>query len=294
LLEVGGVYVNLTESDLGLSDRYPLNKAYRYEEFFQVENIYDDIPYVMDFLNTMQTNINDSYNSLQGEISDESLHLYNQCLFGAWIVQQKYPMATIGLLHYLDNTGEMFYVNLHQLIATIDVQGLIYHYSLNDVIRWQLLNNVALELYSPIATYYYYYNLLELLKFAASVLKDGESFNIMQIPIDEDHKIVSYTANNILFAFADLDYTMFLGTGGSSAGITANVSRNGDSYIVTYRYCVYDAYDWSIDFSFLPGFPTDSSMHRLLHESGLACEYLVYGEMIDTYTINESVIGGYL
>ncbi|MCR5592120.1 MAG: hypothetical protein K6F79_00040 [Saccharofermentans sp.] len=81
-----------------------------------------------------------------------------------------------------------------------------------------------------------------------------------------------------------------LGTGGSWVAINACVTRKGDDYIVEYRYCLYDTYDWKIDESFCSGLPKDSNMHNLLHMTGLAQEYHVYGEFTNTFTVPSSLI----
>lgn len=38
------------------------------------------------------------------------------------------------------------------------------------------------------------------------------------------------------------------------------------------------------------GLPPDSSMRTMLHMTGLACEYFVYGEFTNTFTIPRSRI----
>lgn len=143
----------------------------------------------------------------------------------------------------------------------------------------------SIETYSIIATYYYYYHLFTLLEYAKGILNDGDSLNIMQISSNHDNKIISFEAND-WYEYGELDYIMFLGTGGSSAGIKAQITRNGDLYTVVYRYCLYDTYDWTIPASFLPGFPADDIIHNMLHETGLAREYNVYGEITETFTFS--------
>lgn len=71
-----------------------------------------------------------------------------------------------------------------------------------------------------------------------------------------------------------------MGVGGSWAGITATVTRIGDDYIVEYRYYLYDAYNWSNEFPFTYGLPNDSSMHTMLHMTGLAREYFIYENLL--------------
>lgn len=124
----------------------------------------------------------------------------------------------------------------------------------------------------------------EVLKHAKSVLKDGDIINIVQT--NNGKRIVSYEAKNIeqLYRFLELDYVMFLGTGGSDAAISAQVQRVGDKLFITYRYILLDTYDWSISSPFLPLFPTDEDVGEL-HKAGYAKSYIIKGELTRRYEV---------
>mgnify|MGYP006916252258 CR=1 FL=1 len=194
------------------------------------------------------------------------------------------PSAAMALCHYLDGTGTMYNINMYQLIYIPDRTGLIdfvnYFYR-----TYTTGNDFTFESQSITATLYYYLNLEHLLLLARSVLKDGESITIMRTT-----PAVAYRVNE-WYQAVEIDWFCTLGAGGSSAGVIANISRVGNSYIVDYRYSLYDTYDWAYNQSVLPGvLPQDVSMHTMLHQTGLAREYNVYGEFTNTFIIDGSGI----
>ena len=117
----------------------------------------------------------------------------------------------------------------------------------------------------------------------------NEDIVITNITIMRTSQANSFYAKDFPKAL-ELDWECTLGTGGSGAAINASVTRNGDNYTVKYKYCLYDTYDWEINGSFVIGLPKDAQMHEMLHMTGLAREYHVYGEFTNTFTVPSSLI----
>lgn len=124
-------------------------------------------------------------------------------------------------------------------------------------------------------------------KYGRDILKDGYSITVEMIPNPGEH-FSAFTFIEEMYDHNIMDYQLapLLGLGGASAGISAIISRNGNDYTITYRYVLYDAYNWSISASYFPGvLPTDEDIHRL-HSLGLAREYFIYAETVDTYSFS--------
>lgn len=264
-------------------DLKPLIEAKNASDYIQVSDLNSYDSNIQDFFESNSIDMNDSYAQREPNEADRALELY--CIGLAHTFSNTMPNASQALNHFLDGSGDLLNINMYQLIAVPNGMGLLnYMETIRTCYAGRDIYNTVLQTCSYTATAYYYSNLSHLLEHAESVLKDGETITIMRTS-----QPYSFSVNGFPQAL-ELNWECTLGVGGSWAGITATVTRMGDDYIVEYRYYLYDAYDWSYEFPFTFGLPADSSMHTMLHMTGLAREYFIYGEFTNTFTIPRSQI----
>lgn len=263
-------------------DLYPIMEAYNYAEYIQVNDIYTDIYYVTDYLEIMQADMDSEYAVDVPSDSDYDICAYLNLI--AEMPETVMPSASLVMQHCLDRTGTMYIIDMYQLISVPDETGTTE--LANYLYRSYMTGNLfTIETQSRVATYYYYQNLLDLLLHSQSVLQDGESMTVMRVPSENEH-FTAYQVDNLPGAL-ELDWFFTLGGGGSSAGIVATVSREGDIYSITYRYCLYDTYDWTIESRVLPILPQDIEIHGL-HRAGLAREFNIFGTFTNQFDIDVS------
>ncbi len=264
-------------------DLKPLIEADYSSDYVQVSDINTYDSYMVSFFNENSIDMNETYAQREPTLEDYELRAY--CLELVNIFRNTMPNATYALSHFLDGSGDMLTLDMYQLIAIPNGMGLInYIDTIASCYANREIDDIVLQTYSYTATAYYYSNLSHLLTHAKSVLKDGETITIMRTT-----QPYSFNVNGFPQAL-ELDWECTLGVGGSWAGVAATVTRIGNDYIVEYRYSLYDAYNWSHEFPFVWGLPPDSSMRTMLHMTGLACEYFIYGEFTNTFTIPRSRI----
>ncbi len=134
--------------------------------------------------------------------------------------------------------------------------------------------------------YHYQYNVNTLLDLCESTVNDGETV-IFSSNSDDNFKISCYNnthchfGNHIFDATAittDVGKDWSFSIGEAFGGMVCKVTRNGDVYTAQYRYCLLDYYEWGYHAE-----GNDYKLHRL-HETGLAREYPIYGELVSTIT----------
>lgn len=116
-------------------------------------------------------------------------------------------------------------------------------------------------------------------KFGEDVLKDGESITIVSKHSFETYKTDAFKLS--LFSLNDINWIATLG--GASGALAAEITRDGNSYTMKYKYIIYDYYDWDLgdDRAFVPGLCNDDLAR--MQCAGMAKAYYHYGELTDYY-----------
>lgn len=136
-------------------------------------------------------------------------------------------------------------------------------------------------------TYYYYLYLEYVFEYAKDVLKEGETICICSS--NNGNRLIAFETSestdiqNVTRAVIDFGWMLFLGSGGASGGIVAEITNNDGVYNITYRYAIFDTYDFTEGSTamILP-FASDGDMHEL-SEFGMAYEFFVYSESCEEY-----------
>jgi hypothetical protein len=188
------------------------------------------------------------------EENDATWAQHPELYFDDWALQDTYvaarlimasvclacPNANDALNHYFDRTGTDHEISVDHLV--------VYSKSGRDQ----------------------YVKYLSYLKdHVKSVLKDGDTLNIVSAPFLAHENTMPYTSY-------DMDWLLTLGA--ASGAFSAEASRTGDTYTVTVTYYVADVYDFEEgdSKSILPGL-TNGNMYKL-HSVGLAKAFYIYGE----------------
>ncbi len=254
-------------------------------DIFRITDSIDtDMYQATQYLNNQSVAISD-YNSISPSVAEMQEDTFTLARMRALelLVRYDYPDASDAMNHYFANTGEMYSPDLYRVIETGNILNDLSVASQNALMSaLSLINNAYI---SPIATYYYYMNMTKLLLYAENILRDGATLNIISVIPNLD----GFRARGPQMLI-DVNWSLVYGLGGASAQLVATVTRNGDDYDVSFRYCIFDTYDWEIDQSLIPGvLPADTAMEKL-HLHGAAREYLVYSEMTNDYSFTDTEI----
>jgi len=152
------------------------------------------------------------------------------------------PIDAVRFLsHFLDNTGSDYTMNVNSLLST----------SIN-------------------AVNYYNEHMSYIIEYAKDIVKDGQTITIATN--------CRYTAHDKKLAIIDMNWTGALGS--CSGAIVAKVTRNNNRYKITYKYYIYDYYDWNemLDAGFVLSNLWDSDLAKL-HRAGIAREFYVIGNI---------------
>ncbi|MCQ2529204.1 MAG: DUF4214 domain-containing protein [Saccharofermentans sp.] len=267
-----------------VDDANPYVPAPKFNQFEYISSIDDPISYVDEFTNGHLNEFDATYNTETPNAYDVFNHgrLAYLGLKTIFLI----PEAAAALEYYLFGDGGIYYslVASHIYIHSSSVLNENYLSNFNQY--WGTLYYKLRDSFSLNMTKYYISHLNDVYLYAKNILKDGRTITIRLKPLENERLIAyTYTENVLQHNALDYDLAPFLGIGGCSAGVHAQITRNGNQYTIQYRYVVFDAYDWCLPSSYVPiVLPTDAEVHHL-HTTGLAKEYIMQSPITQTFTI---------
>ena len=136
--------------------------------------------------------------------------------------------------------------------------------------------------------YHYMYGVNALLDVCESTVVDGETL-VFSSNTDNNFKVACYTQKHCSeghYPDNEVDITIDEDTGldwsfsigEAFGGMTCEVTKNGNTYTMKYKYCLMDYYEWGYHVD-----GGDKNQH-MLHESGLAREFPIFGCLTNTIT----------